>query len=185
LFIALAEADLETALASLTAIADTPTRFGVALALLDDVADDDALVERMAATLPTAAGSALRVEALTSSAARDPSGAFERAMRLDEPLRTAAVLRVVPVWAERHPQAALAMADRLDTEAARAYTSAAFAAWGRVDPEGLVRYLETAELDQSVFNAIISFREVIRANPTAADAIRKRLPSWAAQGFDR
>lgn len=96
----------------------------------------DAVLSRLPETLrmPHIQGSAL-----AANAQRDPAGAFEQALELeDREARQTALLLIVRTWAEADPEAAFEQVKRLDDARLRnAVMTSATHAWAKEDPEGL------------------------------------------------
>jgi len=145
----------------------------------------------IAATLRGANARRFMLEALEHEAAADGNRAFTEAVSLDEPLRTATLLKVGAAWASHDARAALAAADRLlsdprDLHALRfQYALSVLETWSRIDTLGVARHFETMELDEHTLSLINHFGRTICAHPDSARIIAARVPSSYREGIFR
>jgi hypothetical protein len=179
----LAGADAGALIDALRSIDDAPRARLAALGALEVLAYDDSWIDRLAATLPSAQGRRLRVDALERRTAGDPYGAFQAALALDASLGGVALNRVGAAWARFDAPAAAGMASRVPRDHRFMYTREILEIWAETDPRAVARYFETAD-DAMLTELAVLFREEIQAYEDSARIVRARLPYMISRAFD-
>lgn len=143
-----AAANPDAALQALVSVEPPAARRAAALALLDSLGDDVASADRIASALPALEQPAFRAEWLGLLAEHDPVGAFWEMLAIgSSTAREMAGERIAAAWAAQDPEVALAEAMLLPDEEASGFRRAVLGAWARSDTEGLLAYLESADVD--------------------------------------
>ena len=174
---AYAEQDPDAALDELAALSEPATRRAVAVAMLDVFGYDLAGIDRIAAAFPDVDALSFRMDALAALAERDPAAAFAAADAfVSNSTETTAQQRIATMLAGIDPLAAIEYGDTMTIALQRRrYLDRLFDGWAKLDPDGMLAYMETADLADMPLSPV-SFQALAAASPERLLALAERFP---------
>lgn len=172
-----ADRDPDAALAELERLMQPAMRRAVAVALLDVFGYDLEGIDRIAGAFAEVEALSFRVDALAHLAVRDPATAFAAADAfVSSSTETSAQQRIATMLAGSDPIAGIELGDTIGIALQRRrYLDRLFDGWAKLDPDGMLAYMETADLTDMPLSPV-SFQALAAASPERLLALAEGFP---------